>query len=419
MAVDLPPSIGYLAQKATWMGGSEIYRLHRPAMILGQKDNWLTFVTHTFHVPEKPEPFVLQVFSEGGEELAICPKVIITRPLWRMEDDESEGFDAAETMRQSIAYAQEAGQLVLIDIDDHPYGWNAEFALREQTSPITDWAWHDNYIRQANAVLCSTRFLVNVMADRIPDQTFAWAPNLYDPWRYQVHERPLNKVLGAHLYCKARFRDDFTRLGEVLGPIMEADPELVFHHIGEEFPCAHCGHHRLRHFEEQVRGETEPVRLECEECACEVYVAGRADQLAQVSGLPAERIVPMPHCNLTDLPQRMDWNVGVIPLADNEWNYAKTEGKGFEMAAAGIPFVALTGLHALYIDSPANHLMFGLGNGSPAERIAGLTQREDTYRYAQQRFRTWAQGLAQRHENHYRKALQELSRQDLSKTLAH
>jgi len=309
-----------------------------------------------------------------------------------------------------VQFAQSAGQIVILDLDDHPFAWNAEFALRENVEAISDWSWFDRYLGQFNAELCSTRWLMDFLGNRYPDQTFAYAPNLYDPYRYEECEPAFGRVLGSHLYIKARLRADFAstneglRLGplEQLVPIFEAQPELIFHHLGEEFYCADCGHPQRHHFED----------AECDECACEQFWKRSTPSLSEMTGLPASRVVPFPACSIHELHKHMTWNVGVVPLSDSEWNYAKTEGKGFEMAAAGIPFVALTGDHPLYRLSPG---YVGSDPSAISDAIRALTTDPAAWAETSAIHRKWAYSLAQEHQLDYVGALVDLSKHDLSK----
>lgn len=393
-----PPSVAFLLAANLFGSGSEHYRVHRPAHVLGNELDWLTFVAPRFAPPEKAkQPWVIEI-----EGRALTPQVIVTRAIWPETDDSGTFFANVEEATRAVEYAQSAGQIVMLDLDDHPFAWNAEFALREDVDPIHDWGWWDRYFMAFNAVLCSTRWLQELLCNRYPEQTIAYAPNLYDPYRYEECEPSFGRVLGSHLYVKARLRADFSDPLARLVPIFAAQPELTFHHLGEEFFCATCGHPERDHFEAEA----------CDNCACEAFVRREVGSLAALTGLPNDRIEQFPPCSIHELHEHMTWNVGVVPLSDSEWNYAKTEGKGFEMAAAGIPFVALTGEHPLYRVSPG---YVGDDDAALAEMIRELTTDPDIWARASAEHRKWAFTIAQEHQLDYVSALVDLSRHNLSK----
>lgn len=413
---DLPPAIGFCVNEALFASGSEFYRVHRPANVIAKEMQVMTFVATRFTLPEldraaqrRGDPIMMSVADEAGNDQVITPNVVILRAsvvTTVREDDDYKDVDfgdAFDTLRRQIAVAQKAGQIVILDLDDHPYAWNAFQAQQGNGDrAVTDEQWqsYDAYVAQFNAVLCSTRYLQKeVMWKRwtkelLGGQRFEYAPNLYDPFRYDPSKARFGKALGCHLFAKARDQADFDVLGAFLRPVLEADPKLSFIHMGEEFPCADCSHPRLRHYEEQ----------ECDECACDQFTSNEMDAVAELAGLPYDRVISMPACSPWELHNSMLWNVGVIPLADSEWNYAKTEGKGFEMAAAGIPFVALTGEHPLYLP--------WWDNGA---HINKLTTQEDLWNVQSKMVRQWAEGLAQEHQRDYIATMKRLGNTNLAK----
>jgi hypothetical protein len=398
MSKTFPLSVAFCVNEALLGSGSELYRVHRPAQVLSKQLNWLTFVTSRFQLADKRDPWMIEV-----EGQPLCPQVIILRPSILTEvraDDNYSDFDVADgwdTMRRAVEAAQHHGQIVLLDLDDHPYAWNEFFPDKALTTE--QWVAHDEYVAQFNAVLCSTDYLIRDVMNRrlsLLNQRFEYAPNLYDPWRYHPEAAKFGKVLGSHLFVKARDKADFDVLGEALRPVFDADPELMFLHVGEEFACFACSHPIGHHYDNE---------LECDDCSCEKYISSGNDTLAQITGLPADRVMVRPACSPWDLPDAITWNVGVVPLADSPWNYAKTEGKGFEMAAAGVPFVALTGEHPLYIKSP----------GSTTKIPYVLWQDEGYWNFESKRARAWAERIAQEHQIEYLATMRRLSQANLAK----
>lgn len=394
---DVPPSIGFLVNRALFGMGSELYRVHRPAQVLNKFLGFWCFVAVKFDPSsEKGQPWYLEV-----EGQAICPQVIVLRQTTVTEERDDDDYsqtdfgESFEKMRRFVEWGQAAGQIFLLDLDDHPYAWNALAATGEDDR-ITDEQWQafDAYVQQFNAVLCSTKYLqVNIMGKRLPGQSFYYAPNLYDPWRYHPERARFGKTLGAHIYVKARDQADFDVLGPALRPVLDGSFGTEFLHVGEEYPCRTCTHPQHKHFE----------GLECDECRCEKFEFS-GSSLARVTGWDEAWIRTEPACSPWDLPDHITWNVGVVPLAHSEWNYAKTEGKGFEMAAAGVPFVALTSGHPLYKKSPGN-LLAGFS----------LVKNEDYWRAEHFKARKWAEQIAKEHQIEYLATLRALSRSNLHK----
>lgn len=423
----MPPAIAFLDAGEVMSSGSPLYRVHRPAYVLGTQLDWITLVTHRHAPPTEDQPWMIEV-----EGQALCPGVLIIRPTMLTEvkggpnPEYGSIADNWDSMRRRVEQAQKHGQIVMLDLDDHPYAWNALHPDDPQFSG-EQWQIHDAYLRSFNAILCSTQYLKDeVLRPRFPEQRLEYAPNLYDPWRYDPSKAKFGKVLGSHLYVKARDNQDFKVLGDGLGPIFDADPELSFMHIGEEFNCT-CSHRKDEHFHD----EAENLYLECDHCACAVFTDAGHDSLSQASGLPSDRITARPTVSPWDLPNSLDYNVGVIPLADSTWNYAKTEGKGFEMAAAGIPFIALTGNHPLYRQAsgaiqaePGVFIGFTvrrMGNFDPSDiafqtYIKLLTQSADYWKIESKAHRAWAKRIAQEHQIEYIATMKRLASANLAKS---
>lgn len=393
MTKSMPPAIAYCVAENLMGSGSEFYRVHRPAHVIGNQLNWITLVSSRFAAPETVEPFMVEV-----EGTAFTPNVVILRPSvvtqLRPDDDYSsiDPGEAWEQMRSAVERAQKAGQIVLLDLDDHPYAWNEYHA--EDRITAEQWRAYDAYVDQFNAVLCSTKYLAEkVMAPRHPAQRFEYAPNLYDPWRYDPSRAKFGPVIGSHIYVKARDQADFDQMKE-LGRWMSSHPSVRFLHIGDEFPCGNCDHAETHHFEGQF----------CDDCACEIYVAPSQCRLATKSDMPAASVICIAPVNPWELHESLTYNVGIVPLADSVWNYAKTEGKGFEMAAAGIPFVALTGNHPLY------H-----AHSKPLTRIDRLTCDERFWQSESKGARQWAVDLAKEHQVEHLSTMTRLSNSNLAK----
>ena len=61
---------------------------------------------------------------------------------------------------------------------------------------------------------------------------------------------------------------------------------------------------------------------------------------ADMIGVPRHLVSVTPRCTSRDYPSLLHFDVGIIPLRDTPFNHAKSDIKGLEYAAAGIPFIA-------------------------------------------------------------------------------
>lgn len=66
----------------------------------------------------------------------------------------------------------------------------------------------------------------------------------------------------------------------------------------------------------------------------------QADSFASRVGLTDEQTVVKPLTTAEQYPMLLTMDVGVIPLSDKPFNHAKSDIKGLEYAASGIPFIA-------------------------------------------------------------------------------
>lgn len=65
-----------------------------------------------------------------------------------------------------------------------------------------------------------------------------------------------------------------------------------------------------------------------------------APSFAEVTGINPARVTTSPATTINRYPEGFLFDIGIVPLNDIPFNHAKSNIKGLEMAAAGIPFVA-------------------------------------------------------------------------------
>lgn len=201
---------------------------------------------------------------------------------------------------KTIERARAAGQIVVNDLDDWFWGLHKDNAASNLVDPILSPKSNIDHYRKSllasNLIVTSTQFL----ADRVED----WAdirveviPNTVDVSKYPLRKhRDRPPVIGWAGSTAHRSGDL-----EILIEPYKQFPKARFHHTG--------------HFS-QYPSFAEKTKI-------------KESQLT---------VFPMfaPH----EYPHSLAFDIGVIPLADIAFNEAKSNIKGLEYAAAGIPFIA-------------------------------------------------------------------------------
>ena len=196
---------------------------------------------------------------------------------------------------------QAKGQVVAIDIDDFHFSLHEEniahAATNPHTNPTNNRMWYEIGIRQADFVTVSTAFLADFYGRRCRDvrlvrnavEVERFSP-VYQP------EKPVYGWLGGTLWRSG----DIELLSAWL-PRFAADHGVTVHHAG--------------------------------------HIPGDPKHFAIRAGLKAVQTTSMQ--TISNVPKMMEnFHVGLVPLARNAFNEAKSYLKGLEYVAAGIPFIA-------------------------------------------------------------------------------
>ena len=196
---------------------------------------------------------------------------------------------------------QAKGERVIVDIDDFHFSMDdqniAQSATDPHKNPATNRMWYEIGIRQADHVTVSTAFLADFYGRRCRDvrlvrnavETERFSP-VYQP------DRPVYGWLGGTLWRSG----DIELLSSWL-PSFTADHGVTVHHAG--------------------------------------HIPGDPKHFAIRAGLKAVQTSSMKP--ISGVPEMLqNFHVGLIPLARNAFNEAKSYLKGLEYAAAGIPFIA-------------------------------------------------------------------------------
>lgn len=202
----------------------------------------------------------------------------------------------AELVRQTRAL----GIPIVNDLDDWFWGIhsrnNAALAISPKHSPNSNIDHYKQTLLASTVVVTSTPFL----AARVSE----WGgvrveliPNGIDVRRFPLRtQRRVDPVIGWSGSTGHRSGDL-----ELLREPFSALANVPLHHTGhwDEFP----------HFADEV-------------------------------GVPLARVTVLPMLAPHEYPYGLPFDIGVVPLVDIPFNHAKSNIKGLEYAAAGIPFVA-------------------------------------------------------------------------------
>lgn len=204
------------------------------------------------------------------------------------------------TPRQ-VELAKDLGQRIIVDIDDFYEGLTPANKAYELSHPDNKRANRDYYqrvIELADGLTVSTPFLLehysqlhsNVKMIRNGVNLAQFAP------RKQLNRKPVIGWVGA-----TSFRNnDLEQLREWLPDFLE-EHDLMFHHAGH---------------------------------------SDEAPSFPDVTGVNPDRVTTSPLVPITQYAQGFTFDIGIVPLNDIPFNHAKSNIKGLEYAAAGIPFVA-------------------------------------------------------------------------------
>jgi len=208
------------------------------------------------------------------------------------------------------------GQKFVIDIDDYYKGLtpaNKAYELsNEETNKKANRVFYDEAIAEADLLTVSTPFLLEHHSKTHPNVRMirnGVNPNMFDP--VTQNTKPVIGWAGS-----TNFRNnDLEQLEEWLPDFLE-EHDLMVHHAGhsDNSPAFHA-----------------------------------------VTGVNPDRVRTTPLTLITHYASGFRFDIGLVPLNDIEFNHAKSNIKGLEYAAAGIPFIAS--------DTPEYRLLHEAGVG--------------------------------------------------------
>jgi hypothetical protein len=229
-----------------------------------------------------------------------------------------------EALIEPIKKARATGQVIINDCDDWYDGLDPTNIAFRSTHPRTNRHVNRDHYRSILAASSGLTVSTPYLASRLErlNSNIVVVENAIDLSRWEFRdvgdENPVIGWAGA-----TSFRShDLEELKGILGPFCEK------HGV----PFHHGGHHQRCVSAPELLGLPETVETSAE-----------------------------PMCAIFDYPTIMDsFNIGIIPLRDTPFNHAKSDIKGLEYGARGIPFVASP--------SPAYVELAERGAGSVARR---------------------------------------------------
>lgn len=213
---------------------------------------------------------------------------------------------------------QENGQTIGVDIDDFHAGLHAENVAAGLTDPLrnpeVNRAWYEQIIRRADFVTVSTAFLADYYEARCRDVRLVRNGIDVERWEQRdVSGEPIIGWVGATPWRSG----DIETLRDWL-PALVDDTGVMVHHSG--------------------------------------HIPKMEKPFGERAGLRRVRTAEMQL--VKNYPLLFDHlNIGLVPLVPMDFNEAKSNIKGLEYAAAGIPFVAYpTEEYRLLADSGVGRL---------------------------------------------------------------
>jgi len=203
---------------------------------------------------------------------------------------------------KQIELAQKLGQKIIVDVDDYHEALTPANAAYNATDPeknkVANRDFYQQVIEAADMVTVSTPFLYDIYSQQ--------RNNVYMirngvsmrqfERRKQTSQKPVFGWTGATNYRN----NDLEQLREWLPDFLE-EHDLYFHHAGHQ---------------------------------------DKTPLFAEVTGIATRRVMTSPLTHINDYASGFKFDVGIVPLNDIPFNHAKSNIKGLEYMAAGIPFIA-------------------------------------------------------------------------------
>lgn len=205
---------------------------------------------------------------------------------------------------ESVRIGRASGQIVINDIDDWYWGLDPRNAAFKASHPKynkeENTTFYRKIINASDHLTVSTPYLADRMREMV-STPLTIIPNYVDVSRFTRHEHTaIDKPEVGWAGSTDHRSGDIEVVSGVLGPLYHSNRIRVVH--GGHLP-------------------TSP-------------------SFASKAGLPERAVRCVERTNHDEYPSLLDFDIGIVPLRDTPFNHAKSDIKGLEYAAAGIPFIA-------------------------------------------------------------------------------
>jgi len=203
---------------------------------------------------------------------------------------------------KQIELAQALGQKIIVDIDDYHEALTPANKAYAETHPeknkVANRDFYQQVIEAADAVTVSTPFLYDIYSQQRENVYMIRNGVSIRQFERRKHttQKPVFGWAGATNYRN----NDLEQLREWLPNFLE-EHNLYFHHAGH---------------------------------------SPDAPSFAEVTGIATRRVMTSPLTHINDYASGFKFDVGIVPLNDIPFNHAKSNIKGLEYMAGGIPFIA-------------------------------------------------------------------------------
>lgn len=228
---------------------------------------------------------------------------------------------------ENVLKGRAAGQIVINDIDDWYWGLDPRNQAFKATDPKYNKEENRYSYRQvlhnSDLVIASTPYLASRLMEWNLKAGVTIMKNTIDLARFTPMIHTDCKPTVGWVGSTAHRSGDLETMKGILGPMLDR----------EEIYLQHSGHVDAEGF----------------------------DGFAKAVGVDDSKVKKLPMSSHHDYPEILTMDIGIVPLRHTPFNQAKSDIKGMEYAAAGIPFIAQ------HIDS-YNELKSSLGVGRIAKK---------------------------------------------------
>jgi len=205
-------------------------------------------------------------------------------------------------LAENVKKARAAGQIIINDIDDWYWGLDQNNAAFKATHPkFNDTENRNNYrtiLANSDLVIVSTPYLASRLDWIRTGMTVV--KNTVDTSRFNNREHTSDIPLVGWAGSTAHRSSDLETMKGILPALLNRG-EIKLHHSG-----AHPQH----------------------------------VSFAERIGVSNDQVTTLPLVDHEDYPDILDFDIGIVPLRHTPFNQAKSDIKGMEYAASGIPFIA-------------------------------------------------------------------------------